>query len=135
MFTLILLIIFSIGIGFFATQNTAPVPVILGTQTLSAVPLYIVMLGALLLGIFISWFISLIDTFFATMTILGKNSALKNTQETIRQLKDDLHKLQLENAELRGARNEAHKTERVVPVERVDTEPSTIDKIKHKFSN
>ncbi len=136
MFALILLIIFSIGVGLFSTQNTVSVPLTIVNSKFPAVPLYLIVLGALLLGIFVSWFISLIDSFFSTMTLMGKNSALKSAQQTIRDLRNENHRLEVKNAELRG---ETHVEERIDHVDRVDTvettsRPTVISRLKHKFS-
>ncbi len=106
MIALLLLVIFGIGAGYFATQNTVGVPISFGGSTILGVPLYIITLGALLLGIFVSWLISLIDSLSSSMIIHGKNSAISDAHKTIERLKKENHQLELENASLKGEHHE-----------------------------
>src|SRR5258708_4069408 len=100
MTSLILLIIFGLGMAFFATQNTGLVHIVLANYLISSVPMYVVVIVSLLLGIVISWFISIVDMMSSTVTIYGKDHEIKKSQETIVELKERIHDLELENAQL-----------------------------------
>ncbi|MDE2025538.1 MAG: DUF1049 domain-containing protein [Patescibacteria group bacterium] len=100
MLSLIVLIIFGMGAAFFATQNTGTVHVLLGNFMLSGVPLYIVVIGSILFGVFISWLISLIDSFSTIFTLHGKDVLLKKSQETVEKLQEKNHQLEEEVSRL-----------------------------------
>lgn len=82
------------GAAYFATQNTGTVHVLLGNFMLSGIPLYIVVIGSVLFGVFISWLISLIDSFSTTFTLHGKEVLLKKSQQTIEKLQEKNHQLE-----------------------------------------
>jgi len=58
-----------------------------------------------LVGIFVSWLISLVDTLSKSMTIHGKDTQLQRAEKTIVDLKEEIHKLELETARLKGNSN------------------------------
>lgn len=96
--SLILLIIFALGAAFFATQNTGSVHLLLGGFMVESVPLYIVVIGSILLGVFISWLISIVDTFSTMFTLHGKDAALKAFQKKIEELQERNHELEMKLA-------------------------------------
>src|SRR5258708_1729365 len=106
MIALLLLVIFGLGMAFFSTQNTGLVHITLGQYTLTGIPLYVIVVGALLLGIFASWLISLVDAFYSSHKIHGKDSELHNAQKTITQLQKENHDLELENVRLKNQSHE-----------------------------
>jgi hypothetical protein len=101
MLALFLLIIFGLGMSYFATQNTGIVHVVFGNYLIQGIPLYIIVVGALLLGIFISWLISIVDTFSSKITIHGKVSEIKEAHEIINRLQQENHNLEIEIARLK----------------------------------
>lgn len=98
-----LIIIVALGaiIAFFATQNTSPVSVVL-LGYLITVPLYVVVIGSLLLGFIVSWVFSLFDSISSFLKIRGKETKIKKDQKEIDGLKKRVSDLELENANLRG---------------------------------
>jgi hypothetical protein len=102
MFALLILIIFGLGMAYFATQNTGIVHIMAGNYAISGIPIYVLVIGAVLLGIFISWLISMVNSISTSMTLHGKESALKKALVTIEQLKKENRELALENAHLKG---------------------------------
>lgn len=100
MLSLLILIIFGLGMTFFATQNTGSVHILFGNYVLYGIPLYIVVIGSLLLGIFASWLISLVDAFSSTLTLHWKDSQIKNAYKTIETLRKEKHDLEIENSRL-----------------------------------
>ncbi len=107
MSVLIIIVIFGLAIAYFATQNTTGVTIRLAQYTWTQVPLYIVTVGSLLIGVFIAWIISLVDVISSTLTIHGKESAIKEAKKTIADLTKQVHHLELENTQLKA---EMHKS-------------------------
>jgi len=101
MFALIVLIIFGIGIVFFAIQNPQTITFTLANYHLSGIPLYALVLGAMLLGFIVSWLISLIDVISSAFKIHGKESTIKNANKQITELTKKVHQLELENEKLK----------------------------------
>lgn len=105
MFSLILMVAIALGFGYFATQNTINIPVTLGSTTIQGVPLYVVLGITLLLGLFLSWLISVIDSIAVSMKLRGKEHAIKDAKETIKDLTKQVNQLQVENAKFKGELN------------------------------
>lgn len=120
MLGLIVLVIFGLGMAYFATQNTMPTIVYIANYRLANIPMYLIVIGSLLLGMFISWIVSIADSFSSNLTIHGKDSTIKAADRTIDELQEEKHELEVENARLR----EKEKAER----------PSLAHRLKHSFS-
>jgi uncharacterized integral membrane protein len=101
MFTIILIILFGIFFGFFATQNSTHVTVNLGGHLVNQIPLYFVILVSLTIGMLIIGFIYLFRNLSARFTLGKKKSELKNTKEEVVRLNKEIHQLQLENMKLK----------------------------------
>jgi uncharacterized protein HemY len=115
MFVLILVLLIGLGIAYFATQNTAGVNITLANNTFEGVSLYLIVLGSLLLGIFMSWLISLVDSVSSFLNMHGKDTAIKDSEKYIQTLKQKNHDLELENARLKGEKTAAEKTPQKSP--------------------
>lgn len=102
MFALIVLVAFGIGITFFSTQNTQTISITLANYPLTGIPLYIIVLGSLLLGFVVSWLISLVDVISSAFKIHSKESAIKNANKQISELTKRVHQLELENERLKA---------------------------------
>lgn len=102
MFTLILLVVIGLSFGYFATQNTTGVPVNIAGVVYSQVPLYIVLGITLLIGLALSWIISMIDSIYVSMSMCGKDNVIKDTKRSNAELMKQVRQLELENAKLRG---------------------------------
>lgn len=120
MFALIILVIFGLGMAYFATQNTIPTIINIGNYRFANIPMYLVVIGSLLLGVFISWIVSIADGFSSSLAIHGKDVKIKDADKTIDELKEEKNELEIENARLK----EEIKAER----------PSLAHRIKHSFS-
>lgn len=101
MFVLVVLVLFGIGGAFFATQNTQTVSITLANYFLRGVPLYLIVLGSLLLGFIVSWLISLVDVVSSAFKNHGKDSALKEAHKQVAELTKRVHQLELENERLK----------------------------------
>lgn len=119
MFALIILVIFGLGMAFFATQNTGTTSFSLGFYRFTGVPLYFIVIGSLFLGMLISWVVSVIkNVFSSTFTINGQDSKIKDASREIDNLKEEKHELEVENARLKGE----------------DVQESFAHPLKHSFS-
>lgn len=127
MITLLLLILFGLGVGYFATQNVIGIPITLAGYTIEGTPLYIIVVGSLLLGVAISWIISLMRDISSSVALHGKDTALKSAHKTIEELKDSNYKLEVENAKLRGKPHEQ------IAMEDGREHPSVLHQLKHAF--
>ena len=65
MLAILLAVIFGLGVGYFATENTAPVALRFGDFVVENVPLYLVAVGSLLAGLVIAWI------FYITRSVTG----------------------------------------------------------------
>jgi uncharacterized integral membrane protein len=100
MLLLIILLLFGLLTAFFAGQNTSPVTVFFADYQLAEIPLYVVIIGAMVIGFFVSWLVSLRDTLFTTFALRGKESVIRNARKRIMQLNEKVRTLELENAKL-----------------------------------
>jgi uncharacterized membrane protein YciS (DUF1049 family) len=102
MFALIVLVVFGIGVAFFATQNTQTISITLASYPLNGIPLYLIVLVSLLLGFVVSWIISFVDVISSALKIHGKESTIKNANKQISELTKRAHQLELENEKLKA---------------------------------
>lgn len=102
MFTLILLVILALGFSYFATENTQLSTITLAGYTLTPVPLYILTGVTLLLGLSLSWLISLLDSLSSALKLRGKEHVIKDAKTTIQELTKKINQLEIENAKLVG---------------------------------
>jgi uncharacterized integral membrane protein len=105
MISILLMVIFGLGIGFFATQNTAPVALRMGDFVWSEVPLYVVAVGSLLLGLLIAWIFYIARTLSATLTIAGKDREVSRARRSLADQEQRIHDLEVTNAQLRAERS------------------------------
>ena len=106
MLSLLILIIFGLGAAYFATQNTGLVHLIFGNYLFSGIPLYVVIIGAMLLGVFISWLLSMINSVSSFMTLHSKDSMINEERKKVNELKKKNEELSLELARLKGKERE-----------------------------
>lgn len=102
MISLLILIVSGGIFAYFATQNTQSVSINLFHYVIPSIPLYVVVLGALLIGIIISMIMSFFGFISTTLKIFGKNSTIKQSTKEIDNLKKRIHDLELENENLKG---------------------------------
>ncbi len=102
MLTLIILVIFGIGVAFFATQNTQTISIVFASYSLSGIPLYLIVLMSLLMGFVVSWILSLVGVISSAFKIRGKESTIKDANKQISELTKSVHQLELENERLKA---------------------------------
>jgi uncharacterized integral membrane protein len=140
MATMIVVVLAGVLFSYFATLNTAFVGVSLGGAVYS-IPLYLVVLGSLLIGLLISGVINLADSIGASLAIRNRESRIKESDKEVENLKVRINELELENAELRttldgGTENKPYQEHTHYDHEDyTEHKPGNIvDRIRHSFS-
>lgn len=105
MATLIITIFFGLIITYFAIQNTGTISLNFLNYTIPGIPIYVVVVGALLIGLFFSWILSLVKSVSTGFTIRGKESKIKDYKKENAELTKQIHQLELTNARLETAAN------------------------------
>ena len=130
MLALIVIVLFGLGFAYFSTLNTLTVHVNL-FGTLLIVPLYGLVLGSILLGVVVSWILSLFDWAASAWTLRSRESKIKESEEDILGLRKRVYDLELENTRLRGERNPK---EAIVIEEKPERKHiSLADRIRHRL--
>jgi putative membrane protein len=99
-----LIVILLVGslVAFFATQNTQTTTVTLANYPLTDVPIYMIVLISLVLGIGVSWFLSLFGSISSFFTLKNKETKIKAGNREITALTKRIHTLELENERLKA---------------------------------
>lgn len=102
MITLILILIIGSVFVYLAQNNLAPVTLHLGSATVTDLPLFYVISGSLLTGLLLAYLFYLINSIFIGFSMRKKDHAIKETKNQVAELTKRIHKLELENEELRN---------------------------------
>lgn len=102
MLTLIIFLVISSIIAYLAINNSMLVILRFGPYVFSDIPLFYIIIGSLLIGLGLSYFIALIRSISTGFTIRGKNKKIKQTQSEIVNLTKRIHQLELENERLKN---------------------------------
>ncbi|OGE25747.1 hypothetical protein A3H85_02005 [Candidatus Daviesbacteria bacterium RIFCSPLOWO2_02_FULL_40_8] len=105
MATLIVTVLFGLIIAYFAIQNTAVISLHFLNYQISGVPTYIVVVGSLLVGLFLSWIISFVNNIATGFAMRGKDIKIKDSGEENAALLRSNHQLELENTKLKAETN------------------------------
>lgn len=105
MATLIVTVLVGLILAYFATQNTGNVTLNFLNYTLSSIPVYIVVSGALLVGLFLSWIISLVNSIGTGFAMRGKETKIKDYRKENAELIKRIHQLEIENTRLKTETN------------------------------
>lgn len=133
---LLITAIFGFLFALFATQNTSPASIAAGPWHLNNIPVYWIVLGSLLGGLFISWVINFFEGVAASWAINKKERQLKQSQHSVEELNQRLHNLEVENAQLKGvdAIRETHPNDVSEEIVIPHQDKNILDKIRHNFS-
>lgn len=101
MFTIITVIIISLGFAYFAVQNSIRVDIKFGQYIFYSIPLYLVILLSFFAGIFIAYFFNLINLISLKLNLKNKDKKIKNDQDNIAELTQKIHKLEIENSQIK----------------------------------
>ena len=141
MLQVFLAVILGVLFSIFATQNTNTITLTVGTGTLSDVPLYLVALGALLVGLAIASLISIADSIASSMDLSARDKEIKKTYKTVDELYVRVHELEAENAKLHGENERVSEKVAQDTAEHVENypktyapQPSFFDRLRHRLS-
>lgn len=99
MLAVIIIIIFIIGVAFFAAQNTSAVTINILFYNM-ALPLYLVVLISILFGFIFAWLLNLMNAFTSLVALRGKDSVIKKEKKTNEELSSKVHDLEIEKTRL-----------------------------------
>lgn len=131
---LLITAIFGFLFALFATQNTSPASIATGPWHLNNIPVYWIVLGSLLGGLFISWVINFFEGVAASWALRKKERQLKQTQHSVEELNQKLHNLEVENAQLKNNEVVESEDEIIIPRHNDHQDKNILEKIKHSFS-
>lgn len=101
MIALILFIVFGILFSFFATMNTSPVTLQIGSSTLTNIPIYLVVLSSVGLGVVFATIFYFVKTISYKFAFGRRKKELADKNKEIAELTRELHKLEIENTKLK----------------------------------
>jgi len=127
MFYLIIAAVIGTVFAFLATQNTLPVQIHLGGYTWSGIPLYGVAIVSLLVGLVISWLLSIVNWASSSLVIRSKEVRAKKAETGMAQLQSRIQELENKNTELEA---KLHEKDAAYELE----DPSPLHRIKHSLS-
>ena len=133
MLSLLILVVFGLGVGLFAAQNTGIVHIALGNYFVGGVPLYVIVIGSMLLGIFVSWLLSLVTSISSSLRFHGKVAELKEAYRTIESLNKENNALLRENAHLKGEQEVPYEKEEDLH-EKQKARPSLFYRLRHSYT-
>ena len=102
MFALLVMVISGVAIAYFGMQNISPVTIRINEFVWDDVPLYLVIVGSLFVGLFIAWILYFARSVSSTLTIYGKDRAMKKATDTVADLQQRVHELEAETAQLKA---------------------------------
>lgn len=114
-----------LGIAYFAIQNTQLISITLANYPVS-LPGYLLVFGAILVGLFVAFFFNLISSFSSYFALRGKDSKISQAERTIQSLRKENIRLQIENEKLRNKEVVQKKDTHYAP-------PSFIDRLRRSF--
>jgi uncharacterized integral membrane protein len=101
MLALFVAVIAGAAIAYFGMQNISPVTIRLNEYFWDDVPLYLVIVGSLFIGLFMAWILSFVRSVSSTLTIFGKDRAMKKAKHTVADLQQRVDELEAEKARLK----------------------------------
>lgn len=105
MIVLVLAILIGIGFSFFSVQNAHGVTITLANYPLTGVPLYAIVIVTFLIGIVLSFIVSLFTSLSSFFSLHRKDATIHTAETTIKKLEQKIHELEIENQRLRNNRS------------------------------
>src|SRR3989338_1371986 len=91
MLTLILFLIFGAGMAYLSQNNLTPVTLNFGSYVFSAIPLFYIIIGSLLLGLGLAYLAFMINSLFTSYTMHRKDSKISEGKSDIVDLTKRIH--------------------------------------------
>lgn len=127
--SLILALVVGLGFSYLALQNTQGVTLQFQQWQITNIPVYVLVIASMLIGLFISFAISLADSIAQTMTMFSKDHKIKSTEKSLESLEGKIHQLEIENARLKTMRHEPSFMR-----QSMFEKPNIFQKLRHRFS-
>ena len=105
MFVLLVAVISGIAIAYFGMQNISPVTIRFNEFVWNDVPLYLVIVGSLLVGLFMAAILYFARSLSSSLTIYNKDRAMKKTKHTVADLEQRVRELEAEKARIETTRS------------------------------
>jgi uncharacterized integral membrane protein len=102
MLVLFVAVISGIAIAYFGMQNISPVTIRLNEFVWNDVPLYLVIVGSLLAGLFMAGILYFARSVSSKLTIYRKDRAIKQTQHTVVKREQRVRELEADEARLKS---------------------------------
>lgn len=101
MLKLIFILIIGTVIAFISRSNDTLVSVSFGPYVFPQAPLFYVIMAALVAGLAIAYVVHLINVFFTSFVLRGKEREIKKNKNEVIELTKRVHQLELENEKLK----------------------------------
>ena len=98
---ILLLIVGSIMV-YLAQNNLQLVTLHLGPYVFSGIPLFYVIIGSIVMGLFVAFLIYVVDSVFTGIAMRRKDNKIKETKSDVVELTKRIHQLELENERLKN---------------------------------
>lgn len=108
MIALLITILFGLGFAYFATVNTDRVTINFAQYSIPGLPIYIVILGSLLVGITLATIIHAVDSISNHLILRKKENTIKELKKTTAELIKRVHQLELSNQEQEEKKEETN---------------------------
>lgn len=99
-----LILILSLIVGsllvYISKYNFQPVSVNLGFTVFSGIPLFYIIVGSLVIGLVLSYLVSLIQSVSTSFILHGKNVEIKKNKDEVLELTKRVHQLEIKNERL-----------------------------------
>lgn len=99
-----LILILSLIVGsllvYISKYNFQPVSVNLGFTVFSGIPLFYIIVGSLVIGLVLSYLVSLIQSISTSFILHGKNVEIKRNKDEVLELTKRVHQLEIKNEKL-----------------------------------
>jgi len=99
-----LILILSLVVGsllvYISKYNFQPVSVNLGFTIFSGIPLFYIIVGSLVIGLVLSYLVSLIQSISTSFILHGKNVEIKKNKDEVLELTKRVHQLEIKNEKL-----------------------------------
>ncbi len=101
MLNIIFMLIAGSVFAYIAKDNLAPVSLTVAHYTFTGIPLFFVIIGSLLVGLVIAYFVQIVISITNSFALRSKQKLIKSSQDEILELTKRVHQLELENEKLK----------------------------------
>ena len=102
MITFILFLVVGAIMVYLAQNNLSLITLHLGPYSFSDIPLFYVIIGALIAGLIFAYIVFFINSIFTGFTMRGKDKTIKQGKSEVIDLTKQVHQLELENERLKN---------------------------------